>query len=55
MRLTDSFLMVPNKTTSGILFPTETDFRSCEVCHRENCPSRHAAFNQALWDRIQHD
>jgi len=55
VRLTDSFLMVPNKTTSGILFPTEVDFRSCEVCHRGNCPSRHAPFNKQLWEEIQHD
>jgi len=55
VRLTDSFLMVPNKTVSGVLFPTEVDFRSCEVCHRENCPSRHAAFNKELWEAIQHD
>ena len=55
VRLTDSCLMVPNKTTSGILFPTEVDFRSCEVCHRDNCPSRHAPFNKKLWDEIQHD
>lgn len=53
--LTDSFLMIPNKTTSGILFPTEKDFRSCEVCHRENCPSRHAPFNKKLWDALQHE
>jgi hypothetical protein len=55
VRLTDSFLMVPNKTTSGLLFPTEVDFRSCEVCHRENCVSRHAPFNPQLWHEIQHD
>lgn len=54
VKLTDSFLMVPNKTSSGILFPTEKDFRSCEVCHRENCPSRHAPFNQQLWEEIEH-
>lgn len=53
--LTDSCLMIPNKTTSGLMFPTEKDFRSCEVCHRENCPSRHAPFNKALWEAIQHD
>lgn len=53
--LTESFLMVPNKTTSGLMFPTETDFRSCEVCHRENCPSRHAPFNKDLWEEIQHE
>ena len=55
IHLTDSFLMVPNKTTSGLLFPTETDFRSCEVCHWESCRSRHAPFNKTLWEEIQHD
>jgi hypothetical protein len=55
IHLTESCLMVPNKTTSGLLFPTETDFRSCEVCHRENCPSRHAPFNRDLWEEIEHD
>jgi hypothetical protein len=55
VRLTESFLMIPNKTTSGLMFATETDFRSCEVCHRENCPSRHAPFNKQLWAEIQHD
>ena len=55
VQLTESCLMVPNKTTSGLMFPTETDFRSCEVCHRENCPSRHAPFNKDLWEEIEHD
>lgn len=55
VQLTDSFLMVPNKTVSGIIFPSEKDFRTCEVCHRENCPSRHAEFNKYLWEEIQQD
>lgn len=55
VHLTDSCLMVPNKTTSGLMYPTEKDFRSCEVCHRENCPSRHAPFNRKLWQELQHD
>lgn len=55
VKLTDSFLMVPNKTLSGILFPTEKDFQSCQVCHRENCPSRKAAFNENFWDETQTD
>ena len=37
------------------MFPTEKDFRSCELCHRKACPSRHAPFNKALWDSMQHD
>jgi len=52
VRLTESCLMMPNKTVSGILFPTESDFRSCEVCKRENCPSRRAAFRPELWREI---
>ena len=55
VHLTESFLMVPNQTNSGLMFPTETDFRSCEMCHRDNCPLRHAPFNKALWDEIHDD
>ena len=54
VELTASFLMVPNKSTSGIQFPTETDFRSCQVCRRKNCPSRGAPFDEELWNSIQH-
>jgi len=53
--LTDSCLMVPNKTISGIRFPTEHDFRACQVCHRENCPSRSAPFDADIWAAIQQD
>lgn len=55
VELTDSFLMTPNKTVSGLWFPTESDFRSCQVCHRAECPSRGAPFDQKLWDSMQHD
>ncbi|MBD3384651.1 vitamin B12 dependent methionine synthase [candidate division KSB1 bacterium] len=54
VHLTESCLMIPNKTVSGIYFPTETDFRSCEVCRRDNCPSRRVAFNEELWQAIHH-
>lgn len=50
--LTGSFLMLPNKTASGLLFPTERDFRECGVCHRENCPSRQAPFDKQLWGEL---
>jgi hypothetical protein len=53
VQLNHSFLMVPTMTTSGILFPTETDFSNCEVCHREDCLSRQAPFNPDLWEEIQ--
>ncbi|HPC93682.1 MAG TPA: vitamin B12 dependent-methionine synthase activation domain-containing protein [Sedimentisphaerales bacterium] len=54
VELTESFLMKPNKTVSGIHFATEVDFRSCQVCRRQGCPGRSAAFNPALWDLHQH-
>jgi hypothetical protein len=44
VRLTDSFLMTPNKTVSGILFPTDVPFVSCQLCTRENCPRRRAQY-----------
>jgi hypothetical protein len=50
--LTSSFLMIPTKSVSGILFPTETNFQSCQLCHRENCPSRMAQFDQHLWQSV---
>jgi hypothetical protein len=55
VELTESFLMIPNKTVSGIRFPTEVDFRSCQLCHRADCPSRAAPFDQALWASMQHE
>ncbi len=51
--LTDSCLMIPNKTVSGILFPTEHDFRTCQVCHREVCPNRTAPFDAAIWASLR--
>jgi hypothetical protein len=46
VKLTDSLLMIPRKSISGILFPSEEGFVSCRLCPRENCPSR-----KALYDR----
>lgn len=48
VKLTESLVMVPSKSVSGILFPTEVNFKSCQVCQRENCPSRAAAFDREL-------
>jgi len=51
--LTDNCLMHPVKSVSGIRFPTEISFQSCQLCHREDCPSRCAPFDQALWESTQ--
>jgi hypothetical protein len=48
--LTDSFLMVPNKSVSGLFFPSESGFQSCQLCHREKCSGRRAPFDPHLWE-----
>lgn len=55
VRLTDSLLMIPNKSVSGILFPTEISFKSCQVCRRKNCPSRVAGFDEKLMKSYSRD
>ena len=45
IRLTKTCLMVPVKTVSGLLFPSETGFESCELCSREKCMGRRAAYD----------
>jgi hypothetical protein len=48
VRLTDSFLMLPIKSVSGIRFPTEIKFESCQLCPRERCQGRRAPYNAKL-------
>ena len=49
--LTPSLLMVPTKTVSGIAFPTEESFASCQLCPREACPNRRAPYDAGLKER----
>jgi hypothetical protein len=51
--LTESCLMIPNKSVSGLLFPTEEDFQTCQVCHRDPCPNRRASFDAAVWHSLR--
>lgn len=51
VRLTDSMLMVPTKSISGIRFPTEESFESCQLCPRKNCPGRRVPFEEGLYER----
>jgi hypothetical protein len=44
--LTDSLLMVPRQSVSGLLFETETNFVNCQLCPRENCSNRRAPYDQ---------
>jgi hypothetical protein len=46
--LTESLMMVPRKSISGIIFPTEETITSCRLCQRDKCLSRKAPFDRAL-------
>jgi hypothetical protein len=48
VKLTKSLLMLPAKSISGIYFPTEVSFFSCQLCPRNDCPSRKAAYDNKL-------
>jgi hypothetical protein len=48
VRLTESLLMLPAKSVSGIYFPTETSFFSYQLCPRKRCDSRKARYNLKL-------
>lgn len=43
--LTPSFLMIPVKSVSGIMFQTEKRFENCMLCERKNCPGRRAEYS----------
>ncbi len=51
VQLTDSFLMLPMKSVSGVYFPTEHSFASCQLCPREGCPGRAAPYDPKLWEQ----
>lgn len=53
VRLSDSYLMSPNKSVSGLRFPTESSFASCQLCPREDCPGRRAEFDPGLWEKYE--
>jgi len=48
VELTDTMLMIPNQSVSGIRFESEQDFSSCQLCPREVCSHRRAAYDPDL-------
>ncbi len=49
VQLTEHLLMQPTKSASGIRYPTEVAFESCQLCPREICVGRRAPFTPDLW------
>jgi len=52
VELTESFLMVPQKTVSGILFKSKSGYSNCKLCERVGCPSRRAPFEPGLREKL---
>ena len=51
VELTDSYLMIPAKSVSGIRYATEVTYENCQLCSRENCPGRRAPYDPLLWEK----
>ena len=51
VELTDTLLMVPRKSVSGIVFVAEETFASCQLCPRYDCPNRRAPYEAGLFER----
>lgn len=52
VRLTDSLLMRPTKSVSGMVFERGESFTSCELCPRMDCPNRRAPYDETLYERV---
>ena len=53
VHLTESYLMVPDVSVSGILFAADRAYQNCQLCRREHCPNRSAPFDAVLWADVQ--
>lgn len=55
VKLTKSSLMSPVKSVSGIRYPSQKEFRNCQLCQRKNCPTREAEFDEAFFLKTLHE
>ncbi|HPJ22861.1 MAG TPA: vitamin B12 dependent-methionine synthase activation domain-containing protein [Clostridia bacterium] len=55
VELTESFLMVPQKSVSGILFKSKSGYTNCKLCEMVNCPSRRAPFEPGLREKLMEE
>ena len=53
VKLTESFLIIPLNSASGMYFPTEIKFETCQLCPWEGCRARMAPYSPDLAKRYQ--
>jgi hypothetical protein len=51
VKLTESMLMLPAKSLSGLRFESEEKFESCQLCPREKCPGRRVPYDKSLFEK----
>jgi hypothetical protein len=49
VNLSETMLMYPTKSVTGLRFPTEINFENCQLCDRENCPGRRTSYQPNLF------
>jgi hypothetical protein len=49
VKLTGGGVMRPIKSRSGIIFPNETGFETCQLCLQARCPGRRCKFEPELY------
>ena len=52
VRLSENCTMYPLKSISGICFPTEVRFESCQLCPRERCIGRRAPYSPEMAQQL---
>jgi hypothetical protein len=52
IELTDTCLMLPYKSLSGIYFVSGKEFVNCALCQRADCPNRRAEFDEMLYQTM---
>jgi len=50
IELSESYMMIPVKSVSGILFPNEGGYENCQLCPMKKCPGRRKPYEKALYD-----
>jgi len=48
VELSETFLMAPIKSVSGVWFETDEGYVNCQLCPRETCPNRRAPYDPHL-------
>jgi len=51
VQLTETFLMHPVKSVSGIFFSSQEEYANCMLCPREICPNRQAPYQPGLFEQ----